>query len=65
MQLLKLTPDNAKNYVGREILFKTREKHIVKTIDGISESGKTLTIDHPDLNNRLQIVTRDVYVIIT
>ena len=33
-------------------------------MDGISPTGKTIYIQHPDLNNSLQIVTRNVYAII-
>ena len=61
---IKLTPENVRNYVGFEILFKTRNKHIVKTILNVSESGKTIYIDHNDLKNSLEIVKRNVYVIL-
>jgi hypothetical protein len=61
---IKLTPENVRNYIGFEILFKTRNKHIVKTILNVSESGKTIYIDHNDLKNSLEIVKRNVYVIL-
>jgi hypothetical protein len=61
---IKLTPENVRNYVGFEILFKTRNKHIVKKILNVSESGKTIYIDHNDLKNSLEIVKRNVYVIL-
>ena len=62
MVLVKLTPENARNYIGKNVVFTSRNTQIVKTIISVSESGKTISIDHPDLGNNLQIVTRSVYV---
>lgn len=64
MNTIRLTPANAAQYNGYEILFKTRKNHIVKRILGVSDTGKTVDIDHPDLQNTLQIVSRKVYVIL-
>jgi hypothetical protein len=64
MNTIKLTPDNVYQYIGREIIFKSRNSNIVKRIINVSNTGKTIQIDHPDLKNNLQIVTRNVYVII-
>jgi len=64
MNIIKLTPENARQYIGKEIVFKTRNNHIVKRILGVSTTAKTIYIDHPDLRNKLQIVTRDVSVIL-
>lgn len=30
MELIKLTSENANQYIGHEILFKTRNNHIIK-----------------------------------
>ena len=62
MELIKLTKDNAHKYLGYEILFKTRNKNIIKKILKVNKSS--VKIDHPDLNNNLEIVSRKVYVII-
>jgi hypothetical protein len=62
--MIKLTPDNVSKYIGREIRFRTRGNYIVKTILGASKTGKTVYIDHPDLQNSIQIVSRKVLVII-
>ena len=64
MNLLQLTPDNVKDYIGFQIIFKTREEYIIKRIIEVSDSGKSIKIDHLDLNNSLQIVTRKVYVLL-
>jgi hypothetical protein len=59
---IQITPENAKQYIGRDIEFKTRGQKMSKTILDVSETGKSIRIDHPDLNNTLQIVTRKVYL---
>jgi hypothetical protein len=64
MNLIQLTPENVSQYIGFEIIFKTRKEHVVKKILGVSETGKSIQIDHPDLKDNLQLVTRKVYVII-
>jgi hypothetical protein len=63
MTLIKLTPENAQNYIDRNVIFKTRRKHIVKKIIGVSYTGKTVYIEHSDLGNQIQIVTRVVHVL--
>ena len=64
MNLLQLTPERAHEFVGYEIMFKTRGNHLVKRILDVSDTGKTVYIDHPDLNNNLEIITRKVYVLL-
>ena len=61
MELVRLTQKNASKYIGYEILFKTRDKHIVKKILGINNTS--VKIDHPDLHNQL-LISRKVYVLI-
>jgi hypothetical protein len=63
MNLIQLTPENVSQYIGFEIIFKTRKEHVVKKILGVSDTGKSIQINHPDLKDNLQIVTRKVYVI--
>ena len=62
MELVRLTQQNAQNYIGYEILFKTRGNYIVKKIFGINNTS--VKVDHPDLQNQLEIVSRIVYVLI-
>jgi len=61
--MIKLKPDNVSKYIGREIRFKTRGNYIVKRILGASKTGRTIYIDHPDLQNSL-VLSRNIYVII-
>lgn len=62
MKLVRLTPENVKNYIGHKIIFTSRCKTLIKDIISASDSGKCIKIEHPDLNNCLQIVSRKVYV---
>ena len=64
MKTIKLTPENVIQYIGYEIIFKTRGNHIVKKIIAVSNTGKTIQIDHHDLQNSLEIVSRNIYVIL-
>jgi hypothetical protein len=64
MNTTRLTPANASQYIGHEIIFKSRNIHVIKRINSISETGKTIYIECPDLKNCLQIATRKVYVIL-
>ena len=64
MHTIRLTPNNASQYIGREIIFKSRHTHIIKRIITVSNGGKTIIIDHPDLQNNLQIVSRKIFVIL-
>ena len=61
MNNIRLTSDNATQYINHEIIFKTRNNHILKRILGVSTTGKSIQIDHPDLQNSLE---RKVYVIL-
>ena len=56
----RVTQDNSHLYVGREVVFKTRGLNIIRTITRVSNSGKTIHINQPDLNNQLQVVSRKV-----
>jgi len=64
MKTIKLTSDNVIQYIGYEIIFKTRGNHIVKRIISVSNTGKTIQIEQPDLQNSLEIVSRNIYVIL-
>ena len=61
---IRLTPTNVFQYIGREIIFNTRGIDIIKRIISVSRTGKTIKIEHPDLKNNLEIVSRKVYVIL-
>ena len=62
MEFIRLTRENVSKYIGYEILFKSRGIHLVKKI--LSVNNTSVKIDHPDLNNQLEIISRKVYVLI-
>jgi len=62
MNFVKLNTDNAPKFVGYNILFKTGGEFIVKKI--ISASRTSIKIDYPRLKNSLEILSRDIQVII-
>ena len=62
MNFVKLNTDNAPKFVGYNIVFKTGGEFIVKKI--ISASRTSVKIDYPRLKNSLEILTRDIQVII-
>ena len=64
MKLIELTTDNVFNYIGYNVLYKTRNNIKLNKINSISESGKTIYIDNEDLNNCLEIIYRKVYVVV-
>lgn len=61
IKTIRLTQQNAHKYIGYEILFKTREEHIVKGILKVNKSS--IKIDHHNLSNNLNI-NREIHVII-
>jgi hypothetical protein len=61
--MIRLTPSNVNQYINNNIIFKTRGREIIKRIISVSNSGKSIVIDHPDLGNCLQIVSRKVHII--
>ena len=62
MNFVKLNTDNEPKFVGYNIVFKTGGQFIVKKI--ISASRTSVKIDYPRLKNSLEILTRDIQVII-
>jgi len=64
MQTIRLTPFNVQQYVGHDIIFKHNNNLIVKRVVRVSNGRKTITIDYPELQNNLQIVSRNVRVIV-
>ena len=63
MHLIELTTENVFNYLGFNILYKSRNEIKLSKINKISSSGKTIYIDNEELNNCLEIMNRKIYVI--
>lgn len=63
MRLERLTEENMHEYVGYYILYKSRHKLNLSIFKAIHNSGKTIVIDNPELNNNLSL-DRFIYVIL-
>ena len=64
-ETVRLTPNNVFQYIGRTVIFHDKYKNShQKRITSCSRSGKTIYIDDYDRTNNLQIVSRNVQVII-
>jgi len=61
MKLVRLTKENANNYLGYQIIYKSRYEYKINIIDKIINSG--IKIKNIDLNNTL-VFSREIYVII-
>lgn len=63
-KLVRLTPGNVSQYIGHNIMFRSRNREVITKIISVSSGLKTIKIDHPDLQNNLEIVSRKIYVIV-
>ena len=63
-KFIKLTSEKSSNYIGFPILFVSHGELQFKKIKGTSNTGKTINIEYSDLNNSLEIVNRNIFVII-
>lgn len=61
-KFIRLTPENVVKHVGKEVVFKTRNRHIVKKIISCADSRKSIVVEHDDLGNCLNL-SRKLYVI--
>jgi hypothetical protein len=68
MNSIRLTQENSRKYVGYDIVFSDdipgTKRRICRQILRVSKTGKTIYIDYPALGNKLQIVTRNIEVIL-
>jgi len=64
MSTIRLTPYNVQQYIGYDIVFKHDHNFIMRRILSVSSGRKTIKIDYPPLQNNLQIVSRNIRVIL-
>ena len=64
MKFMRVTSNNVHNCIGKQIIFKTRNEYIIKKVIGASESGKSLKINHEDLDDNINVDGRQIYVIV-
>lgn len=58
-----LTPENASKCIGRKISFTHNGSLVTRILLRVSETGKTIYVDHPETRNCLQLVTRKIYLL--
>ena len=54
MNSIQLTQENARKYVGYDIVFRYTNRRVCRQILRVSRSGKTIYIDYPAVDNSLQ-----------
>ncbi len=60
----RITPQNSHNFIGRKIIYKSRNKIKCDIIKNVSFNGNTIYLKYnTDLNGNLQVVSRRVYLI--
>ena len=64
MSTIRLTPYNVQQYIGHDIVFNHNNKQIMRRILGVSSGRKTVKIEYPPLQNNLQIVSRNIRVVL-
>jgi adenylyl- and sulfurtransferase ThiI len=61
-KIIRITPENVDQYIGKKIFYISRGKITSSIILGVSTSKKTVQIENPDLKNNLEIIKRKVYI---
>jgi hypothetical protein len=61
---VRLTPSNAKHYIGCDLVFNSRGIKMTAKLLRVSDTGKTVYIDHDDLGGSLTIEKRIVNVVV-
>ena len=56
MNFIRLTQENARQYVGYDIVFRYTNRRVCRQILRVSRSGKTIYIDYPAIGNSIQEV---------
>jgi hypothetical protein len=64
MSTIRLTPYNVQQYIGHDIVFIHNNNQIMRRILSVSSGRKTIKIEYPPLQNNLQIVSRNIRVVL-
>ena len=64
--MIKLNLENVHQYLGYKIIFKTKVNGMLMWVEKkiLRVNKKSVKIDHPELNNNIEIEDRNVYVIL-
>jgi hypothetical protein len=64
MSSIRLTPYNVQQYVGYTIVFTHNNYEIIRQIKRVSTGRKRVIIDYPPLQNNLEIMSRNIKIIL-
>ena len=64
MNTIKLTTTNVRDFIGYKVILILGEKYIIKQLLDVNKCGDFIQIECPELQNRLNIVVHDIYVMV-
>ena len=64
MNTIKLTPFNARDFIGCKIILILGKKYIIKQLMDVHSSGNFINIEYPEIQNKLNILLHATYVIL-
>ena len=64
MNTIKLTPRNVRDFIGYKVILILGEKYIIKQLLDVHNSGNFIQIEYPELQNRLNIILHETYVLV-
>ena len=64
MNTLKLTPQNVRDFIGYKVILMLGGKYIIKQLLDVHKSGNFIHIEYPELQNQLNIVVHETYVMV-
>jgi hypothetical protein len=64
MNTIKLTPSNARDFIGCKIILVLGKKYIIKKLINVHKSGNFIHVEYPEIRNKLNILLHDTYVML-
>jgi hypothetical protein len=64
MNTIKLTPQNVRDFIGYKVILILGGKYIIKQLLDVHKSGNFIQIEYPELQNQLNIVSHEIYVMV-
>jgi hypothetical protein len=64
MNTIKLTPKNVRDFIGCKVILILGKRYIVKELMGVHKSGYFIHVEYPEIQNRLNIVLNEIYVMV-
>ncbi len=64
MNTIRLTPRNVRDFIGCKVILILGEKYIIKQLLDVHKSGNFIHIEYPELQNKLNILLYQTYVMV-